>query len=412
MRLTLAQNKVAEDPHRFRVVIAGRRFGKTFLAIRELAFHAKEPNRTVWYVAPTYKMAKQIVFKKLKQRLTDLRWVTKVNETEMTFNLKNGSTIALKGADNYDSLRGVGLDFIVLDEFADIDPEAWYETLRPTLSDTGGKALMIGTPKGIGNWSYEIYQNCLDDPQSWSSHQFTTIQGGNVPESEIEQAKRDLDERTFRQEYLATFETFAGRIYYAFDRASNLRKYIGTTPDTVYVGMDFNIDPMSAVVATRAGDTLHIIDEVRIFGSNTQEMCQELKQRFPKSKIWVYPDPAGNQRKSSAGGQTDITILTNAGFVVKCPRVHTPVRDRINAVNSRLCDTIGIRRLFVDPKCKYTIEGLERQTYKEGTSQPDKESGYDHMNDALGYMVDYIFPVRRDVDPALLKPQRWGHALA
>jgi hypothetical protein len=88
------------------------------------------------------------------------------------------------------------------------------------------------------------------------------------------------------------------------------------------------------------------------------------------------------------------------------------VRDRINAVNSRLCDTIGIRRLFIDPKCKYTIEGLERQTYKEGSSQPDKDSGYDHMNDALGYMVDYLFPVRRDIDPELLIPQRWGHSLA
>jgi hypothetical protein len=271
--------------------------------------------------------------------------------------------------------------------------------------------VFIGTPKGIGNWAYEIYQNSLDN-NTWKSYSFTTIDGGRVPEAEIESAKRDLDERTFRQEYLATFETFTGRIYYAFDRASNTRKYIGTTPEAVYVGMDFNIDPCSCVVAVRQGDTLHIIDEVRLFSSNTQEMVQELKQRFPKSKIWVYPDPAGNQRKTSAGGATDITILANAGFVVKAPRSHTPVRDRINAVNSRLCDTIGIRRLFIDPKCKYTIEGLERQTYKEGSSQPDKDSGYDHMNDALGYMVDYLFPVRRDIDPELLIPQMWGHSLA
>lgn len=412
MPLSHAQARVSRDKTRFRVVVAGRRFGKTHLAIRELCYHAKDPDREVWYIAPTYKMARQIVWKKLKNRLQDLNWVQKTNETELTINLVNGSTISLKGADNYDSLRGVGLDFIVLDEFADIDPEAWYETLRPTLSDKQGRALFIGTPKGIGNWAYEIYQNSIEDRDNWGSYTFTTIDGGNVPPEEIEQAKRDLDERTFRQEYLATFETFTGRIYYAFDRQANTRKYIDGTPEAIYVGMDFNIDPMSAVVAHKAGDTLHIIDEVRLFSSNTQEMVQELKQRYPKSKIWVYPDPAGNQRKTSAGGQTDVTILTNAGFVVKAPRVHTPVRDRINAVNSRLCDTIGIRRLFVDPKCKYTIEGLERQTYKEGTSQPDKESGYDHMNDALGYMVDYLFPVRRDLDPEQMKPQRWGHALA
>ena len=411
MPLSKAQDTVAKDPTRFRVVIAGRRFGKTHLAIRELCYHAKDPGKEVWYVAPSYKMAKNIVWRKLKNKLQDLNWIKKHNETELTIQLINGSTIALKGADNYDSLRGVGLDFIVLDEFADIAPDAFYETLRPTLSDKQGRALFIGTPKGIGNWAYEIYQNALDN-ENWRSYTFTTIDGGNVPAEEIEQAKRDLDERTFRQEYLATFETFTGRIYYAFDRQANIRKYIGSLPDTVYVGMDFNIDPMSAVVAQRSGDTLHIIDEVRMFSSNTQEVVDELKQRFPKQKIWVYPDPAGNQRRSSAGGATDITILRNAGFVVKVPNSHTPVRDRINAVNSRLCDTIGIRRMFIDPKCKYTIEGLERQTYKEGSSQPDKESGYDHMNDALGYMTDYLFPVRRDVDPELMKPQRWGHALA
>jgi hypothetical protein len=176
--------------------------------------------------------------------------------------------------------------------------------------------------------------------------------------------------------------------------------------------MDFNIDPMSAVVALRHGDTLHIIDEVRLFSSNTQEAVSEIKQRFPRSKIWVYPDPAGHQRKSSAGGATDITILANAGWIVKAPRQHTPVRDRINAVNSRLCDTTGIRHLFIDPKCKYTIEGLERQVYKEGSSQPDKDGGYDHMNDAIGYMVDYLFPVRREVEADLTQPRRWSHALA
>ena len=414
MPLSLAQQEVANDKARFRVVVAGRRFGKTHLSIRELCYEARMPDREVWYVAPTYKMARQIVWKKLKNKLVDLQWVAKTNETELSILLKNGSTISLKGADNYDSLRGVGLDFIVLDEFADIDPEAWYETLRPTLSDTSrnGKALFIGTPKGIGNWSYDIYQTALDNPD-WSSHQFTTIQGGNVTAEELESAARDLDERTFRQEYMATFETYSGRIYYSFDRVKNVRPIIDANlADTsvIYIGMDFNIDPMSAVVAVRYNDTLHITDEIRMFSSNTQEMVEELKNRYPRSKIQVYPDPAARQRKTSAGGNTDLTILANAGFVVKAPNSHSPVRDRINAVNSRLCDSTGQIHLYVDPKCKYTIEGLERQTYKPGTTQPDKDSGYDHQMDALGYLVDYLFPVRRDAQP--FAPQRWGHQLA
>jgi PBSX family phage terminase large subunit len=412
--LSPAQKTIASDQHRFRVVIAGRRFGKTHLAIRELAYHAKEPNKECWYVAPSYKMAKNIVWRKLKNRLQDLNWVQKHNETELTLTLKNGSTISLKGADNYDSLRGVGLDFICLDEFADIDPEAWFETLRPTLSDKGGKALFIGTPKGISNWSYELYQNAQDDPTTWSSHQYTTIDGGWVPASEIEQAKKDLDERTFRQEYLATFETYTGRIYYAFDRAKNVIDAEPTDKDleAIYIGMDFNIDPMSAVIAIRKGEDLCVIDEIRMYSSNTQEIVAEINSRYPKSKKFVYPDPAARQRKTSAGGLTDLTILQNAGFLVKAPNSHTPVRDRINSVNSRLCDSTGIRRLFITKRCKYTIEALERHTYKEGTSQPDKDSGYDHMNDALGYMVDYLFPVQRqrDIDP--YAPKRWQHKIA
>lgn len=414
MPLSEPQQTIAEDQHRFKVVVAGRRFGKTHLAIRELAFHAKEPEQEVWYVAPTYKQAKMIVWRKLKQKLQDLRWIRKANESELSIVLKNGSTISLKGADNEDSLRGVGLNYLIMDEFADIDPEAFFEVLRPTLADKEGKAMFIGTPKGIANWAYELYQMEQEYPGTWKSFQYTTEQGGNVKPEEIEAARRDLDERQFRQEFQATFETYAGRIYYSFDRAQNVREPEVTIEkpldlSVIYIGMDFNIDPMSAVIAIRQGDSLYVIDEIRMFSSNTAEIVEEIKSRYPKSKVWVYPDPASRQRKTSAGGLTDILILQNAGFVAKAPNSHTPVRDRINAVNSRLCDSTGIRKLFIHPKCKYTLEGLERHTYKEGTTQPDKDSGYDHMMDALGYMVDYMFPVRRDTKPEL--PQRWGHRI-
>ena len=409
MALSLAQKTVAQDNHRFRVVCAGRRFGKTFLAIRELCFHAKEPDQDVLYVAPTFGQAKHIVWRQLKNRLQDLNWIKKVNETELTITLRNNSRIYLKGADAYDRLRGGQYNFIVIDEMADIVPEAWYETLRPTLSNTLGKALFIGTPKGLNHF-YDLYQNSQTDKDHWSAYSFTTLEGGNVPEDEIHQARRDLDSKTFKQEYEASFETFAGRIYYAFERALNVQEPAVLNTHTVYVGADFNVSPMSATIAVREGNDLYVIDEIKMYSSNTNELADEIKTRYPRSKVWIYPDPAGSARKSSANGITDHIILANAGFVVKAPRSHTPVRDRINAVNSRLCDSTGIRHLFVNPKCKYTIESLERQVYKEGTSQPDKESGYDHMNDALGYMVDYIWPVTRDRQE-YRGPQRWLHQI-
>lgn len=408
MPLSKPQTAIVEAPQRFKVVIAGRRFGKTHLSIRELCKHAREPEREVWYCAPTYKQAKMIVFKKLRKKLIDLRWVKNINATSLSFELKNGSTISLKGLDNFDNLRGAGLDFLCIDEFADIDPEAWYETLRPMLADKQGGALFIGTPKGM-NWAHDLYTMQEEFPEEWKSFQYTTIEGGNVKPEEIEAARRSLDERTFRQEFMATFETFSGRVFYAFERAKNVKGFVGDISDELHIGMDFNVDPLTAVVAIKQGTVLHIIDEIKIYGSNTDEMVTEIRNRYGDRRIIVYPDPAGAQRKTSAGGRTDHTILRNAHFTVKAPHSHNAVRDGINAVNAKLCSSSGVSTLFIDPKCKYVIECLEKQTYKEGTSIPDKESGFDHMNDALRYMVDYLFPIRQPTTPP--PTRQWGHKI-
>ena len=409
MNLTRPQSSIYHDQSRFRAVVAGRRFGKTFLSISELVRAAigtdkKVFDKNVWYVAPTYKAAKEIAWDMLVNIVPE-EIVSKRNETELSLKLINGSTIALKGAEKPDNLRGRSLDFCVLDEFADMRPEAWFEVIRPSLSDRKGKALFIGTPKGRNHF-YDIWTNGADSQDGWSSFQYTTLEGGNVDADEIEAAMRDLDERTFKQEYLANFVNYSGIIYYAFDRVESLKPFKDSLEGQIlHIGMDFNIDPMSAVVAIKSGEHLHIIDEIVIYGSNTDEIVDEIKTRYPKNKIIVYPDPASRQRKTSAGGRTDLSILQNAGFVVKVRNSHSQIRDRINSVNAHLMSADGTRNLFIDPKCKQVVKSLERQTYKEGTMQPDKESGFDHMNDALGYLVDFLYPIKRE--HSIPQPTRW-----
>ena len=402
MKLTKPQTKIYDDSARFRVVVAGRRFGKTFLSTAEILSKAlTAKNQHVWYVAPTYKAAKEIAWEMLIEQIPR-EYIAKTNESSLTIYLLNGSTISLKGAEKPDNLRGRSLDFVVLDEFADMRPQAWYEVLRPSLSDRGGSAVFIGTPKGRNHF-YDLYGKGLDGDDGWSSHQYTTIEGGNVAQTEIESAKADLDERTFQQEYEARFVNYSGIIYYAFKREESVVRHTDDL-DVIHVGMDFNLDPMSAVLMTRKGNTLHVFDEIVMFGSNTDEMVAELRERYGNGTIVIYPDPASRQRKTSAGGRTDLSILQNAGFEVRVRNSHAAVRDRINAVNSRLLSNDGVRRLYVDPKCKKVIESLERHTYKEGTSQPEKD-GFDHMNDALGYAVEYLFPIRKANAPQ--SPQRW-----
>ena len=401
--LTTPQTKIYNSQARFRVVVAGRRFGKTFLSIGELSRAAlRKPNANCWYLAPTFRAAKDIAWDMLVNTMPE-ELIAKRNESELTLKLINGSVISIKGGEAYDNLRGRSLDFVVLDEVADMRPQVWTEVVRPSLSDRQGSALFIGTPKGRNHF-YDLWTTGADKQEGWASFQFTTLEGGNVPEEEVTAAKRDLDERTFKQEYLANFVNYSGIIYYNFDRTETVRKEY-EEEGSLHIGMDFNLDPMSAVVAIKIGDTLQIIDEIVIYGSNTDEIVDEIKHRYPDRRITVYPDPACRQRKTSAGGRTDLSILQNAGFAVKVRNSHTAIRDRINAVNARLLSADGLRHLYVDPKCKQVIKSLERQTYKEGTNQPDKDSGFDHMNDALGYLVDYLYPIKRQYD--ITQPTRW-----
>ena len=401
MPLTKPQQEVISCEKRFRVLISGRRFGKTFLAINELAKFARFPNQKVWYVSPSYRQSKNICWTMLKEQMIKHKWAKKINDSDLSIMLKNNSIIQLKGSDNEQSLRGVGLNFIVLDEFADIKPNAWYEVLRPTLSDTKGSALFCGSPKGF-NFAYDLYSR---KDKEWESFKFTTIEGGQVDQEEIEQAKNDLDERTFQQEYLATFVNYAGIIYYNFDINNNVIEDYKLHDGTIHIGMDFNIDPMCCVVAQEKDNKIIIFDEIQIWSSNTAEMVEEIKQRY-KQKVVVYPDPASRQRKTSAGGFTDLSILKNAGFEVRCRSTHPLVRDRINAVNSKLKNVNGKSSMFMIKSCKNLIKSLQRQIYKEGTHVPDKDSGFDHFNDALGYMIEYMYPLRRDFKPN--RPTRWS----
>lgn len=405
MPLSDAQKVICESDARFRVAVTGRRFGKTHCAMRELAKHASKPNQQVWYVAPSYRMAKGIVWDQFKGKLKDLRWIEQSNEAELKLRLKNGSTIFLKGADNPDSLRGVGLDFIVIDEFQDVDPKTWTEVLRPTLSDKGGKAMFLGTPRGVGSFSHEMYI-MAQGTEDWNAFTYKTIDGGNVPQDEIEQAKRDLDEKTYLQEYEATFNTYSGVVYYNFDREQSIQPCKGRDVAEIHCGIDFNVDPMSVCISVVENNVIYFIDEIVMKGSNTDEVCDELKRRYPNSRIIMYPDPAGRQRKTSAGGRTDISILQNAGFRVNVRNSHTPIRDRVNAVNSKLKNAKDVRSLFIDPKCRQIANSLERMVYKPGTSIIDKDGDLDHMADAVGYLVDYLYPLRTEYDTS--EPQRWA----
>jgi len=384
--LTAPQRSVWNSSRRFKLLCSGRRFGKTYLCITRLICWALEkPGSLNWYVTANYRMAKQIAWRQLKV-MAPSELVVKRNESDLSIEFVNGSVVALRGADNEDSLRGVSLASLVIDEAAYVKQTAWEMVLRPALSDQGGPAWFITTPAGL-NWFHDLWEQAQTQ-EDWQTFSYTTVQGGNVATEEVEAARRTLDERTFRQEYLASFETLSGRVYPDFsdDNISDTIQDIGSE---IYWGTDFNVSVMAGVLASRVGDTIHIWDEISVNQSNTDEVCTLIRERFPNRRIVAYPDPTGSARKTSSAGRTDHDIIRRYGFHCVSPKAPWSVKDKINATNWMIRTADGHLKLFIHPRCKHTIKALKNVTYKQGADDYviDKAAGIEHWTDGLGYLI-------------------------
>ena len=206
------QQEVYNDPKRFKVVAAGRRCGKSRLAAWKLIIKALEtPKVDVFYVAPTQGQARDIMWSVLEELAFPVTETKHVNN--MQFKLINGSKISLKGADRPDTMRGVSLEYLVMDEYADMKPQVWEEVLRPALADRQGGALFIGTPKGRNHfYDLYIYGDTAEDP-SYKSWHFTSYNNPLLKREEIELAKKSMSSYAFRQEFMASFEALGSEIF-------------------------------------------------------------------------------------------------------------------------------------------------------------------------------------------------------
>ena len=385
--LDATRKKILMDKSRFKVLVCGRRWGKTILSLMYLLKDPFQANERRYFITPTYRMGRTIVFPVLRRMFTQFNGA-KLNETEMSVRFENGAEFAVKGADNEHALRGVELTKVVMDEMAYIKPHVWEEIVYPMLATTKGSALFIGTPSGY-DIMYDLYSRGQSEPD-WKSWHFKTIDGGFVSAEEIAQAKRTMDASVFRQEFEASFETTGNRACWNFDRNIHV-KQSNELSSYKWWGCDFNVDYMSAVLACQYTDgTIHYYDEIRLKNSNTEQMARKMKAIEPN--IEVYPDPAGSAR-STTSHRSDHHILRDYGFLIRAKKAHPSHIDRLNALNRKLLDAEGNVTMTIDPKCKYLIKDLEQV-------QRDKKGGIDKSNmelthslDACSYAIAYKFPV-------------------
>ena len=207
------QQEVFADKTSFKVVAAGRRCGKSRLAATALIIEALRcpAGSAVLYVAPTNGQARQIIWDVLLEIGREVIQSSHINNMDIT--TINGAKIYVRGADRPDTLRGVSLTYAVLDEVADIKPEAWEQVIRASLSDKKGRALFIGTPKGR-NWFFDLFKlGQSDDDTEWKSWHFTTKDNPLIDPSEIEAAKKTMSTFSFKQEYMASFDNAGSDIF-------------------------------------------------------------------------------------------------------------------------------------------------------------------------------------------------------
>ena len=382
-KIDAKRREILNDPSRYKIVSSGRRFGKSYFSVLFLLNKPLEANERRWIVFPTYRQAKMVSWSLLKGIFANKQ--ATINETELSITLDNGAKIELKGADKPDSLRGVSTTMVVMDEYSYMKENVWGEIIQPTLAENKGSALFVGTPSGLNHF-YDLYVKGQSNDSDYKSWQFTTLEGGFISEEEVENAKKNLDKRTFQQEYEASFLTAANRCAYNFNRDTHCR--VMEKSPRMFWGIDFGVASyMTALLMCEntAGE-VYVFDEIGLQNSNTFELAKLMQEKG--KGLPCYPDPAGKARTSNST-KSDHKILQDAGFTVISKKSNPTQKDRLNALNRMLEDATGKHKLFINPKCKNTIRDLELCTLDNG--QILKTETLSHFLDGLMYPLEYRY---------------------
>jgi hypothetical protein len=310
---------------------------------------------------------------------------------EYMLHLPGGDTkILCRSFENWSRIIGLNLAWVLADEIDTVTPSIANKAFPKILGRLrSGNVRQFGaasTPEGF-RWMWNTFGS--DDAKQRPDRQLIkmrTADNPHLPPDFIERLQANYDPSLLRAYLDGEFVNLTtGQVYDRFNRAKHVA---ATVPDVarepIRVGIDFNVGNMSAVIAVRLGNGLLVIDEIA-GAHDTDALAQEIRRRHPQQQIYIYPDASGGSRSTNAS-QTDIQILESYGMSNQSPRSNPPVRDRVAAVQALLENGKGQVRLQVAQGCRRVIECLELQCYSD-KGEPDKDAGFDHMNDALGYLV-------------------------
>lgn len=400
--------------YRFVAMICGIRGGKTFSGAREAVKQAwNSRNDGVFgIIAPTYSMLKRTTWIAFKKAAMPLIMPRGINDSDFIITLKNGRQVHGHTAEHADRIRNESFSGFWVDEARECkDFAALWDVLLGRVLSTGGKGFITTSPNSFDDIHNIFIANKQKD---YFALRFSTYENSYLDKKAIDGLAAKYDEKYMQQELLGQFVIFEGAVYYTFNRTQNAGdlafKVAQYNPDLpLCLTCDFNIDPMAWVVAqiginqqTKLKE-IYFIDEIYLQNSNTVEACQEFKTRFANHKagLHLYGDATGRARHTDSNITNWKIIeseLSQYNISIRVPTKNPAERDRINSVNGMICNSIGQRRVFVNPnKCKHLIRDFEQCSFKQGSVTIDKNKDFSltHTSDAAGYFLEQEFSLNR-----------------
>lgn len=378
------QSMVVKDSHRFRVVCAGRRAGKTELAVNEMAGKAyAKGGRNIAYIAPTLQQARDIAWVQLVKVCAPIT-IKKLESPTHTLTVqtvdKGRSVISLRGWESIETMRGQAFDFLVIDEIASMRnwESSWNEILRPTLTDRLGECLFISTPKGFNHF-YDLYNLANDKVRGvdYASFHFTSYDNPFLKKEELDKAKAELTEDQFAQEYLADFRKQEGLVYKEFSREKHVVEEIPDKVDDYIAGVDFGFTNPTAVVHIQRVDGVYYVTREWYHAGRTEDQVADYVRSCEFN--YVYPDPEA---------PSAIEVMNRKGIpVVEVIKNKDSVKNGIN----RIRQLLKTNKLKIHKSCMNLISEFESYAYmnpKDGRNDNENPiKDHDHALDALRYAL-------------------------
>lgn len=436
MTLLSHQLEFANSEAKYPALVGGLGSGKTEAGIYRIfklmakngkAFKATHRKYVVGIYEPTYDLIKLILYPRFEEILTNFNIEFNLNKTDKFLDIPAFNTmIIFRSMENEERIIGYEHADFWMDELDTLPADKAERVFNKVVSrnrlakpaknkskwEIANTGCITTTPEGFkfvySTWidkaKKELEQNGHTDYQiiKGKTHNNPFLPDGYADDL-ISKYPANLIEAYLNGEFV---NMAAGNVYSNFDEEESIynmtleRFFKNPMNDKeIHIGMDFNVGHMSGVVAVnnKIDDELLVVEEIFDL-LDTPDMIKEINKRYSGYAIHIYPDASGSNRKTVSASQSDISLLAEAGFYVIYGKKNPPVKDRVLAVNSMLENGRGLRRLFVNDKsCPNLIDNLKKQAYDPKTGAPDKKSGNDHMLDALGYMVNSIYPIHRQL---------------